>query len=116
MKVTFDKYHSSFTIEMEFDKFGEGSFTYKKVTCDNLDIIDVDIELQDVYMVQHIGEIEIDYILNEQEWSQLYAEIKRQILDDPTSFDAHEFISDEDKWNWYLYEQQQIQQANEDKI
>ena len=67
-------------------------------------------------MVQHIGEIEIDYILNEQEWSQLYAEVKRQILDDPTSFDAHEFISDEDKWNWYLYEQQQIQQANEDKI
>ncbi len=116
MKVTFDNNHSSFTFELDYDKFGEGSFNFINVTCDNLDITDVDIELEDVWTTQHIGEIEIDYILNEEEWSLLYAEVKRQILDDPTSFDAHEYISDEDKWNWFIYEQQQIEQANEDKF
>ncbi len=116
MKVTFDNNHSSFTFELDYDKFGEGSFNFINVTCDHLDITDVDIELEDVWTTQHIGEIEIDYILNEEEWSLLYAEVKRQILDDPTSFDAHEYISDEDKWNWFIYEQQQIEQANEDKF
>jgi hypothetical protein len=116
MKVTFNNNNSFFTFELDYDKFGEGSFNFINVTCDDLEITDVDIELEDVWTTQHIGEIEIDYIMNEEEWSLLYAEVKRQILDDPTSFDAHEYISDEDKWNWFNYEQQQIEQANEDKF
>jgi hypothetical protein len=116
MKVTFDNNHYSFTFEFDFDKFGEGSFSFTNVHCDDLEITDVDIELEDVWTTQQIGEIEIDYILNEDEWKELEHEVKRQILEDTFTFGAHEFISDEDKWNWYIHEQQQIQQANEDKF
>ena len=116
MKVTFDKNHSSFTFELDFDKFGEGSFKFVDVKCLDHDIVDVTIEFENVWTTQHIGEIEIDYILNEEEWKELENEVKRQILEQPFDFDAHEYISDEDKWNWFKYEQQQIEQANEEKF
>ena len=80
MKVTFDKNHSLFTFEFDFDKFGEGSFKFVDVICVDHDIVDVNIEFEDVWTTQHIGEIEIDYILNEDEWKELENEVKRQIL------------------------------------
>jgi hypothetical protein len=116
MKVTFDNNHSSFTFEFDFDKFGEGSFSFVDVKCLDHDIVDVTIQFQDVWTTQHIGEIEIDYILNEQEWKELEHEVKRQILEEPFDFDAHEFMSDEERWKWHAWEQQQIEQSNEDKF
>jgi hypothetical protein len=116
MKVTFDNNHSSFTFEIDFDKFGEGSFTFVDVKCLDHDIVDVTIQFQDVWTTQHIGEIEIDYILTEQEWKELEHEVKRQIIEDTFAFDAHEFMSDEERWKWHAWEQQQIQQSNEDKL
>lgn len=116
MKVTFDKNKNYFNFELCFDIFGEGTFNFVEVTCKDHEIHDVDIQLEDVWTTQHIGEIEIDYILNEDEWKQLHAEVKQQILDDPYSFDAHEHISEEDRIKWYYYEQDQINRANEDKI
>jgi hypothetical protein len=116
MKVTFDNNHSSFTFEIDFDKFGEGSFSFVDVKCLDHDIVDVTIEFQDVWTTQHIGEIEIDYILTEEEWKELENEVKRQILEDTFAFDAHEFMSDEERWKWHAWEQQQIKQSNEDKF
>lgn len=116
MKVTFDKNKKWFTFEFDFDKIGEGSFNFMDVKCVDDDIVDVTIQFEDVWTTQHIGEIEIDYILNEDEWSQLESEVKAQILENPFDFDAHEFVSTEDQWKWNEYQQQQIEQANEDKI
>jgi hypothetical protein len=86
------------------------------VKCLDHDIVDVTIEFEDVWTTQHIGEIEIDYILNEAEWKELENEVKRQILEQPFDFDAHEYISHEERWKWHMHEQQQIQQANEEKF
>lgn len=116
MKVTFDKNKKWFTFEFDFDKFGEGSFNFVDVKCLDHDIVDVTIQFEDVWTTQHIGEIEIDYILNEDEWQQLENEVKRQILEDTFEFGAHEFISSEDQWKWNEWQQQQIEQANEDKF
>lgn len=116
MKLTFNKDKQSFTFELDFDKFGEGSFNFVDVICKDLEIVDVTIQFEDVWTTQHIGEIEIDYILNEDEWQQLETEVKRQILEDTFEFNAHEFMSQEDQWKWNEWERQQIQQANEDKF
>ncbi len=116
MKVTFDNNHSSFEFEFDFDKFGEGSFSFVDVKCLDHDIVDVTIQFQDVWTSQHIADVEIDYILNEEEWKELENEVKRQILEDTFAFDAHEFMSDEERWKWHAWEQQQIEQSNEDKF
>jgi hypothetical protein len=116
MKVTFDNNHSSFEFEFDFDKFGEGSFSFVDVKYLDHDIVDVTIQFQDVCTSQHIADVEIDYILNEEEWKELEHEVKRQILEEPFDFDAHEFMSDEERWKWHAWEQQQIQQSNEDKF
>jgi hypothetical protein len=116
MKLTFNKDKKSFTFELDFDKFGEGSFNFVDVICKDLEIVDVTIQFEDVWTTQHIGEIEIDYILNEDEWQQLESEVKRQILEDTFDFNAHEFMSQEDQLKWNEWERQQIQQANEDKF
>ena len=116
MKVTFDKNKKNFTFEFDFDKFGEGSFNFVDVKCLEHDIVDVTIQFEDVWTTQQIGEIEIDYILNEDEWKELEREVKEQILEDTFGFDAHEFMSDEDQWKWNEWQQQQIEQANEDKF
>jgi len=116
MKVTFDKNKKNFTFEFDFDKFGEGSFNFVDVKCLDHDIVDVTIQFEDVWTTQQIGEIEIDYILNEEEWKELEHEVKEQILEEPFEFDAHEFISSEDQWKRNEEQQQQIEQANEDKI
>lgn len=116
MKVTFDKNKSWFEFEFDLDKFGEGSIKFTDVKFKEMDIVDVDIELHDIYSFQQAGEIEIQYIMNEQQWIDLESEIKKQILEDPIAFDAHTYMSEDDEWNWYEYRQQQIQQANEDKF
>ena len=116
MKVTFEKNKENFTFEFDFDKFGEGSFNFINVKCLDHDIVDVTIQFENVWTTQQIGEIEIDYILNEEEWKELESEVKRQILEEPFEFDAHEFMSDEDQWKWNEWQQQQIEQANEDKF
>jgi hypothetical protein len=116
MKVTFDKNKKNFTFEFDFDKFGEGSFNFVDVKCLDHDIVDVTIQFENVWTTQHIGEIEIDYILNEQEWKELESEVKQQILEDTFGFDAHEFMSNEQRMWWYEWEQQQIELANEDKF
>lgn len=116
MKVTFNKNKTWFEFEFDQDKFGEGSFNITNVTCRDLEVIDVDIEITDVHIIQQVGEIDLEYILNEKEWDELEKEIKSQIFDDLEGFEVYYHVSEEDQWNWYCYEQQLIQQANEAKF
>lgn len=116
MKVTFNKNKIWFEFEFDQDKFGEGSIQYTDVICKDMEIVDVEIEIHDVHTWQQAGEVEIEHIMSPDEWNELEKEIKRQILEDTIGFDVHAHVSEEDQWNWYCYEQQQIQRANEDKF
>ena len=116
MKVTFSKNNIYFNFEFDHDKFGEGMFIIKYVTCEDLEIIDVQLELDDVHVIQQAGEIEIEYIMNPEEWDLLEMEVKKQILSDPVRFDVHSHVSEDDEWLWYEYRQQEIQRAYEDKL